>query len=67
MAQYGGNPNIFNYFAYSIKFAPKRSYDGLRLLNKGKAKKSTGTLEHKDLTKVNFSGQFNDIYDIIET
>ena len=56
MAQYGGNPNIFNYFAYSIKFAPKRSYDGLRLLNKGKAKKSTGTLEHKDLTKVNFSG-----------
>ena len=58
MAQYGGNPNIFNYYAYKVKFAPKRSYDKLKLLNKGKVKKATGTMEHKDLTSHNFSGKY---------
>ena len=57
MAQYGGNPNIFNYYAYKVKFAARRSYDNLKLLNKGKVKKATGTMEHKDLTSLNFSGK----------
>ena len=56
MAQYGGNPRIFNYYLYKLKFAPKRSYDKLPLLNRGKAKKPTGTMERKANNGQNFSG-----------
>ena len=57
MEQYGGNPNIFNYYGYKLKFASKRTYDDVKLLNKGRVKKASGTLEHKDLSKMNFSGK----------